>query len=160
MVAEGAFREDLFYRLKGIVLRTPSLAERPEDVSLLALMFLRRTSRDLSFAPDALAWLNARTWPGNVRELRAVIEAASALAESGRGTVDSALLRFATGEADELTPAAATTGLLAEAIAEVETRMLREALVAAGGNQSEAARALGVSRVGLIKKVARLGLRS
>ena len=157
MVAEGAFREDLFYRLKGMVLRTPPLAERPEDIPLLAATFLRRASRDAALAPDAAAWLVRRPWPGNVRELRATVEAAAALAAGE--AVDAALLRFVAGETDEVPPPPPAGGSLADAIAAMETRMLRDALDAAGGNQSEAARTLGVSRVGLIKKMARLGLR-
>ena len=160
MVAEGSFREDLFYRLKGIVVRTPSLAERPEDIPLLAALFLRRVSRDASLAADAVAWAARRAWPGNVRELRATMEAAAALAAPGRETVDAALLQFVAGETDELSPPAEVAGgSLADVIAGVETRMLKDALEAARGNQSEAARNLGVSRVGLIKKMSRLGLR-
>ena len=160
MVAAGTFREDLFYRLRGVVLRTPPLSERREDVPLLAARFLRRAAPHAQLAPDALRWLAGRDWPGNIRELRATVEAAAALAEPGVGTVDAALLRFAAGEADtDEDPPPSPGGSLDAAIAELETRMLREALAASGGNQSEAARRLGVSRVGLGKKLARLGLR-
>ena len=162
MVAAGSFREDLYFRLKGFVLRTPALAERREDVVLLAAAFLRRVSSAGQLMPDALAWLSARDWPGNVRELRAVVETAAALAPA-QGMVDAALLRFAAGEAeaveDEDAPAASGPGTLVAAIAALETRLLREALEESGGNQSEAARRLGLSRPGLIKKLARLGLR-
>lgn len=161
MVASGSFREDLFYRLKGMVLRTPSLAERRDDVPLLATLFLRRSAPHARFAPDALATLIARDWPGNVRELRSVVEVAGALA--GTGLVDADLLRFAAGEAKvgvaAPTSVISVAGTLDAAIAELEIRMLRDALTASGGNQSEAARQLGISRVGLIKKLARLGLR-
>jgi DNA-binding NtrC family response regulator len=158
MVAEGGFREDLFYRLKGMVLRTPALAERGEDIPQLAALFLRRSAPGLSLAADAVAWLAQRIWPGNVRELRAVVEAAAALVEPGSAVVDAGLLRFVSGDVEEVS-ATAVGGSLAGVIADVETRLLREALLAAGGNQSEAARVLGVSRVGLIKKMTRLGLR-
>jgi transcriptional regulator with PAS, ATPase and Fis domain len=157
MVADGGFREDLFYRLKGMVLRTPALSERAEDIPLLAALFLHRSAPGLTLASDAAAWLNQRAWPGNVRELRAVVEAAAALVTPGSPVVDAALLRFVAGDAEEVTTP--NHGSLAGVIADVETRMLREALQAAGGNQSEAARVLGVSRVGLIKKMTRLGLR-
>jgi two-component system NtrC family response regulator len=158
MVAEGAFREDLFYRLKGMVLRTPTLSERADDIPLLAALFLRRSAPGLNLAADTAAWLTQRAWPGNVRELRAVVEAAAALADPGSTVIDAGLLRFVSGDAEEA-PAAAANGSLAGVIADVETRMLRDALLAAGGNQSEAARVLGISRVGLIKKMTRLGLR-
>ncbi len=161
MVAQGSFREDLFYRLKGVVVRTPALSERREDVPMLAALFLRRAPAPSRLSQDALAWLANRTWPGNVRELRAVVELAAALAPPG--PVNLASLRFAVGEADppddpEASPES-IPGALDDAIAQLETRMLRDALEASGGNQSEAARRLGISRVGLIKKVARLKLR-
>ena len=157
MVAAGTFREDMFYRLKGVVLRTPALAERREDVALLAALFLRRAASQATLAADALPWLAARDWPGNVRELRAVVDLAAALA--GPAPVDAASLRFASGEADAVPAPADRLGPLDDAIADLETRMLRDAMATAGGNQSEAARRLGISRVGLIKKLARLGLK-
>ena len=161
MVAAGNFREDLFYRLKGVVLRTPALVKRRGDVPLLAVLFLRRAAPQARLAPDALAWLAARDWPGNVRELRSVVEVAGALA--GTGLVDGSSLRFAAGEAEPDEPVTASIvapiGTLDAAVAELETRMLRDALAASGWNQSEAATRLGISRVGLIKKLARLGLR-
>ena len=160
MVADGSFREDFYYRLRGMVLRTPALAERPEDVTLLAARFLRQAAPRARLAGDALAYLAARAWPGNVRELRSLMETAGALAPPGADAVDAALLRFAAGESEMASTAeAATTGLLDAAVAELETRMLRETMAATGGNQSEAARRLGLSRMGLIKKLARLGLR-
>ena len=169
MIAEGAFREDLFYRLKGMVLRTSALAERAEDIALLGSVFLRRASPGLTLSAEAVAWLMHRDWPGNVRELRAVIEAVAALAPEGSAAVDAALLRFVCGEINEVTTPAGTGqmepppieqgGILSVAIADLETRMLREAMTLANGNQSEAARTLGVSRVGLIKKMTRLGMR-
>ena len=165
MVQEGSFREDLFYRLKGVVLRTPSLAERPADVPVLASRFLHRVAPQARYTPDALAWLTARRWPGNVRELRAVVESAGALILPGQEVVDAALLQLASGEvptaAADAEPAAAVEGVgpLDAALNELERRLLRDALTATQGNQSEAARRLGISRVGLIKKMTRLGLR-
>lgn len=167
MVAQGGFREDLFYRLKGFVLRTPALAERRGDVALLATVFLRRTAGPrASFADDALIWLTAQEWPGNVRELRALVETAAALSSGGATMpeVDAELLRFARGEADALAApkdhaGAQPHGALDLAVAALEARMIREALECSGGNRSEAARRLGVSRVGLLKKMARLEIR-
>jgi DNA-binding NtrC family response regulator len=160
MVREGTFREDLFYRLKGVVLRTPALAERAGDVPLLAATFLKRTAPNARLSADALGWLQAQPWPGNVRQLRAVVEAAGALLVPGEQVVDAQLLRFASGEPPEEAAAAPTpAGTLDAALLELETRLIREAMEAAGGNQSEAARRLGISRVGLIKKLTRLGLR-
>jgi two-component system NtrC family response regulator len=166
MVREGSFREDLYYRLKGVVLRTPALTERAADVPLLATRFLQRVAPKAAFGPDALAWLRTQAWPGNVRQLRAVVEAAGALILPGSAQVGADLLRLASGDAQGLAetdarPAAGIEGLgfLDAAIAELEIRLVSEALAASGGNQSEAARQLGISRVGLIKKLGRLGLK-
>jgi two-component system response regulator GlrR len=86
-VAEGSFRDDLYYRLNVVTLRLPSLAERRDDIPLLALHFLRelaaRYDRQVNgFSPDAMALLVAADWPGNVRQLRNVVEQAVALATS------------------------------------------------------------------------------
>ena len=163
MVRDGSFREDLFYRLKGIVLRTPSLAERPADIPLLAARFLKKVAPKAAFAPDALAWLMARHWSGNVRELRAVVESAGALMLPGAKLVDQTLLLLASGESYQASahpaPQSSEHGLLDAALSELESRLIRDAMETSGGNQSEAARRLGISRVGLIKKLTRLGLR-
>ncbi len=163
MVRDGGFREDLFYRLKGVVLRTPALAERRADVPQLATRFLHRVAPRAGFTAGALAWLTTREWPGNVRELKAAVESAGALLPPGQDEVDAELLRLASGDtADAGAPPAAgdaSAGPLEAALNELELRLVRDAMAAAGGNQSEAARRLGVSRVGLIKKLTRLGLR-
>jgi len=175
MVQEGSFREDLFYRLKGMVLRTPALAARAADVPVLAVRFLKNVAPQARLSTDAMQWLQARDWPGNVRQLRAVVESAGALLMPSSHVVDAELLRFANGDTD-LLPAPADEpgshvdeanrgeaqhdlGALDAAMQELETRMLRDAMAQSGGNQSEAARRLGISRVGLIKKLARLGLK-
>lgn len=158
MVAQGGFREDFYYRLKGLILRTPALAERREDVALLAARFLLDASRPrpLRLTPDALAWLAAQDWPGNVRELRAVVTSGAALAEGN--VVTTADLAFArSGDPAALAPIPPAT--LAEAVAELERRMIAAALAATGNNHSAAARKLGLSRVGLLKMMTRLGLR-
>ncbi|GKS77145.1 sigma-54 dependent transcriptional regulator [Acidovorax sp. SUPP950] len=166
MIQDGSFREDLFYRLKGVVMRIPPLAERGMDVPLLAAHFLRRVAPQALFAPDAQAWLATQPWPGNVRQLRALVESAGALIAPGHLRIDLDLLRFASGDLAHLpdagpadAAAAAPVGALDAAIFELETRMVREAMEATQGNQSEAARRLGISRAGLIKKLTRLGLR-
>jgi len=165
MVREGTFREDLFYRLKGVVLRTPAVAERPADIPLLATRFLHRVAPRTGLSAAAMAWLMARDWPGNVRELKAVVESAGALLLPDQREVDAELLRLASGDIAEVVrrtpdiPSADSTGPLEAALFELESRLVRDTMTAVGGNQSEAARRLGVSRVGLIKKLARLGLR-
>ncbi|PTQ12209.1 sigma-54-dependent Fis family transcriptional regulator [Sphingomonas oleivorans] len=164
-VADGSFREDLFYRLKGVVLRTPPLDERPGDVALLAALFLRRaTDAAARFTPEAMRWLASRNWPGNVRELRAAVECASALApRSATGIlVDADDLAFAVGEGslpNSGAPSAMRPQSLEEELAALERLRIVQALERTGHNHTHTARELGLSRVGLLKKLDRMGLR-
>lgn len=154
-------REDLFYRLRGLVLRTPALDERTEDIAMLARLFLgRATNGEATFGPDTLTWLTARRWPGNVREQLAAVECAAALApEAATGiSVSASNLAFATGEATTSMPAAGHQ-TLEEEVAALELRRISEALHRTGRNHTNAARELGLSRVGLLKKIDRMGLR-
>lgn len=155
-VANGSFREDLYYRLKGLVLSTPRLDERGADKALLAQIFLRRAASSVRFTPEALAWIAQRAWPGNVRELRAAVECAAALAQGAAISVED--LAFATGETAPvtLTPANLT---LEDEVAALERRRIVEALERTGHNHTHTARDLGLSRVGLLKKMDRMGLR-
>jgi two-component system NtrC family response regulator len=162
MVAEGSFREDLFYRLKGFVLRTPALSERPADIGVLATLFLKRAAgrKRAQLTPDAVAWLTGRPWPGNVRELQSLVQSAAALAQptpAGDIVVSVDALSFTDGSG--LPAAAGRHRPLDEAIAALEVQMISAALEESGNNRSEAARVLGISRVGLLKKLDRLGLR-
>ncbi|HYD99372.1 MAG TPA: sigma-54 dependent transcriptional regulator [Alphaproteobacteria bacterium] len=158
MVAAGGFREDLFYRLKGLMLRTPPLAERGGDVAVLARAFLRRVAgeRSLHLSPPALAWLAEREWKGNVRELQALIHTAALLCEGEVVGVDD--LVFAdTGEAARA-PAVPAGTSLPEQVEALERRLILGALAETGHNHSQTARVLGISRVGLLKKMDRLGI--
>ena len=145
------------------MLRTPARSDRASDIPVLAARFLQRAAPKARLATDAIAWVCAREWQGNVRELRAVVESAAALLPAGSDLVDADLLRLAAGEggveATAAAPGSAELGLLDAAVLELETRLIKEAMSASGGNQSEAARRLGISRMGLIKKLSRLGLR-
>ncbi len=141
MVAEGRFREDLYYRLAEIVVRIPSLAERPGDAGLLARHFLARYAEQMragqkSFAPDALAAIDAWGWPGNVRELENRIKRAVIMAEGK--TVHAEDLDLAPGDA-----AAINLRAVREA---ADRQAIRHALARSDGNVSAAARLLGISR--------------
>ncbi|MET3724725.1 PEP-CTERM-box response regulator transcription factor [Sphingomonas trueperi] len=141
MVAEGQFREDLYYRLAEIVVRIPSLAERPGDAGLLARHFLARYAEQMkagqkSFAPDALAAIDAWGWPGNVRELENRIKRAVIMAEGK--TVHAEDLDLAPGDA-----AAINLRAVREA---ADRQAIRHALARSDGNVSAAARLLGISR--------------
>ena len=155
LVRAGAFREDLYYRLKVVELRVPALRERPEDVPVLARHFLDRYAERFGVAPlripegllDALA---ARQWPGNVRELENAVESLVAL--SPPEGLDPALLPASSGGAG------GPPLSLRRRVEAYERGLLVEALREASGNRSEAARRLGVSRVTLHDKLAKYGL--
>lgn len=141
MVAEGRFREDLYYRLAEIVVRIPSLAERPGDAGLLARHFLARYAEQMrtgpkSFAADALAAIDAWGWPGNVRELENRLKRAVIMAEGK--TVHAEDLDLAPGDA-----AAINLRAVREA---ADRQAIRHALARSDGNVSAAARLLGISR--------------
>ncbi len=143
MVAEGRFREDLYYRLAEIVVRIPSLAERPGDAGLLARHFLNKHTAAMKvgpkgFAPDALAAIDAWGWPGNVRELENRVKRAAIMAEGNRVTA-----------ADLDLEKAEDAGLpinLKSVRESADRKAIRHALARAEGNISGTARLLGISR--------------
>jgi len=155
LVARGAFREDLYWRLYVVHLNVPPLRERPEDVAPLARHFLSRFAERFGVGslrvPDELfARLAAYPWPGNVRELENALETLVALSRDGE--LDLSLLPRAT-------PAAAGPPLALRARVEAYERgLVLEALRAAGGSRTEAARALGISRVTLHDKLRKYGI--
>jgi DNA-binding NtrC family response regulator len=153
-VAAGRFREDLLYRLNTIEIRLPPLRDRREDIPPLAAYFLRRYAERYrkpitGFEPAAMQALLECAWPGNVRELDHAVERAVLLAEGHE--VSPADLSLApagdgAGRLDRLT------------LEEVERLLVQKALERAGGNVSEAAKALGVSRSALYRRLERFGL--
>jgi DNA-binding NtrC family response regulator len=150
------FRQDLLYRLDVIRIRIPPLRERPEDIALLAQHFWQasapRVGTTAVLTHGVFAALSRYHWPGNVRELQNVM-AALAVAAPSRGYVRTPLLPPAIAGA-----AAVTSARLADARAQFERRAIESALARAGGNRTRAARELGLSRQGLLKMMARLGL--
>jgi sigma-54 specific flagellar transcriptional regulator A len=163
-VAEGRFREDLYYRLNVIHVELPPLRERPHDIVLLAHHFLRtalaRSGRDdlTGFAIDAEAALLGYTWPGNVRELENVIERAVLLAKERRIARDDLPLRVRGDEANAATgrvtlPEAGID--LKAAVEAFESQLIRQALERTGGNKNRAAQLLHVNRTTLVEMVKR-----
>jgi two-component system NtrC family response regulator len=144
MIADGRFREDLYYRLAEIVVKIPSLAERSGDAVLLARHFVNRFSRELnprvqSLSSDAVAAIDAHAWPGNVRELENRIKRAVIMADGK--SVTSADLDFSGNSSDEPQP------INLRAAREVADRKaIRQALSRTENNISGAAKLLGVSR--------------
>jgi DNA-binding NtrC family response regulator len=151
-VAAGRFREDLLFRLNTIEIHLPPLRERPEDIGALAQHFLRRyTARYrkplVGFETEALKALEAHPWPGNVRELDHTIERAALLA-SGTDVYSTDL---------GLRPAGPAPDLDDMPLDEVERVLIRKALDRHGGNVSHAAKALGLSRSALYRRLQQYG---
>lgn len=169
-VAEGKFREDLYYRLSVIRIHVPPLRERRDEVPHLSTFFLREAcdrlgKPDVQLAPATLDLFASYWWPGNVRQLRNEIQRAVAMSVPG-GAVEPDHL-----SADLAAPASANESAamaragrrefprnLAAAIEQVEKELIVGALDRARGNISETARVLGLTRRGLYLKMRRLGL--
>jgi len=164
-VAAGNFREDLYYRLNMLEFAVPPLADRPEDVLLLANHFADKFSKQFNreisgISQRAKLVLAAHEWPGNVRELENVIGHACLMASSE--TIDAAdlpayLWAEAPAEPHKATAAAAPAGSPIS-LDEQEARSIQQALTATSGNQSQAARLLGIGRDALRYKMKKHGL--
>ncbi|PKN54014.1 MAG: hypothetical protein CVU56_28760, partial [Deltaproteobacteria bacterium HGW-Deltaproteobacteria-14] len=167
LVAEGRFRADLMYRLNAVTLRIPALRERGDDVALLAHFLLGRAcdqarKRVPGFAPDALWALSRHGFPGNVRELENEILRAVALTPEGEPIRAAAFSERVADRAPPRVPARALSDgpiTLKDAVTDTERRVIEGALARTGGNVSQAARDLGLTRPGLYKVMERLGMR-
>jgi serine/threonine-protein kinase PknK len=158
MVAAGAFREDLFYRLNVITLRVPPLRERAEDVPLLVEHFVKKHAPDPSVKVTraAMSKLASFSWPGNVRQLENEIRRALVLSE---GTIDVADLSDNVRHEGVLAPSGGRLDMRSRVDA-LETELLIEALTKTRGNQTRAAQLLGLSRFGLQKMMKRLAVQA
>jgi DNA-binding NtrC family response regulator len=158
---QGTFREDLYYRLNVVPIDIAPLRERKEDIPDLANLFLARFAKDSGrqlreISPAAMQVLVGHYWPGNVRELQNVIERACALAAGPELSVDDVQLdvprhRADTGANERFLPEGMT-------LDQWEDEMIREALKRAGGNKSQAARLLGLSRNALRYRLSKIGI--
>jgi two-component system NtrC family response regulator len=155
MIAAGTFREDLYYRLAEIVVRIPSLAERPGDATLLAKHFLHIFAREMNpqvkgFAPGALDAIDAWHWPGNVRELENRMKRAVIMA-------DGKLVTAADLDLEAGAEGALPVNLRAAREA-ADRRAIRQALARAENNISGASKLLGISRPTLYDLLKQYGL--
>ncbi len=165
LIGGGLFREDLYYRLNVVNLALPALRERKEDIPLLAQHFLqvfaaKNSKRIKGFTPRAMDCLLRHHWPGNVRELMNAVERAVVLSRGDY--LDQADFALETCNQDtEAGTAQAQSRVESLAnlpLAEVERRTILETLEAVGGNKSEAARRLGITRKTLHKKLKQYGV--
>jgi transcriptional regulator with GAF, ATPase, and Fis domain len=150
-VGAGTFRADLFYRLDGVSLRIPPLRERTSQIGPLALRFL--AGKGAVGTPQLIARLAQHAWPGNVRELKAAVERAALLARGAPVTPEHLVLATST----ERAPAPAVIEWTADERADRDR--IVAALAACGGNQTRAARHLGIARATLAAKLARYRVR-
>jgi two-component system, NtrC family, response regulator PilR len=161
LVAEGRFREDLFYRVNVIELRVPSLRERPEDVPELAEAVLRRLGRRMKIMPpmlgkDALAALEAYAFPGNVRELENILERAITLTTGGEVGANDIQLRPTSGTPGVANPQNA--GPLGDHLDDIERDAILKALEQTRYNKTAAAKVLGMSFRALRYRIKKLGI--
>jgi len=157
MVADGRFREDLYYRLATFPIRLPALRERAEDIPLLATALLARVApeRRLALSAEALRRLGEHAFAGNVRELRNVLERAALLCDGP--VIERMHVERALSSAIRPVPSTASTGPAAQApprsLREVEAEALRVQLAAHRGSRAELARTLGISERSLYRKL-------
>lgn len=155
LVAEGSFREDLYYRLRVVEIPLPPLRERTSDIRPLAEKFLhefaRQNGKKVRYSPQALQCLTQFDWPGNVRELRAAVEHAVVFASGEQITASD--LPY---ELQKLLSAGDSSEELESplSIEQNVKRLILQALEQTNGNKTEAARLLGISRRTLIRKIA------
>src|SRR5262249_25268579 len=175
MVAEGGFREDLFYRLNVIPVQLPPLRQRKEDIPLLVQHFLKRfhgassdpaqdagqARQPLTVSQQAMRRLMAYSWPGNIRQLENAIERAVAF-NLGGSQIDVQDLPVEIQQAEE--PAISSTISLPEEgfdldayVAAIERHFIEQSLERTGGNKGQAARLLNLKRTTLVEKLKRFG---
>jgi len=161
LVAEGRFRQDLFYRINVINVELPSLRDRIADIPLLAEHFLRQVCEDSGktvrgFTDEAMSALQRYRWPGNVRELQNVMERAVLLGKEGVIGMDDLPAALTASAGVNVEPIAGRS--LKQALESPERQIIREVLEANHWNRNITAETLGINRTTLYKKMKRLGL--
>jgi transcriptional regulator with GAF, ATPase, and Fis domain/tetratricopeptide (TPR) repeat protein len=157
LVREGRFREDLYYRLYILSIHMPPLRAREDDIVLIARALLDRVAPGKSLGPDAIAWLLGQRWPGNVRELKAVLEAAAVYSDGPVLHAES----FAPRRAPEVPKREREEPSLEgvpEDLSRIEAWAIGRSLRRHQGNVAAAARALGIGRATLYRKMTEYGL--
>ena len=167
LVDQSQFRSDLYYRLNVLEFRLPALRDRPRDIPFLAMQFVRELCKEHAISIervdiDFLHALRQYPWPGNLRELKNHVRRAVLFSHDGRLTVNDLSHKVLRSQfqSDENESAGTEGWKLADRVAQSEREMLEMALRDNNNNITQTARALGISRVGLYKKMRRLGLAS
>lgn len=162
---EGRFRLDLYYRLNVLEFRLPPLRERPNDLIPLAVQFINELAAEHAIDihhvhRDFFQALHSYQWPGNLRELKNHLRRAVLFCSNGELTVNELSHKLIQSQFAPTSERARSmpSWKLVERVAQSEKEMLRDALAANGNNRTQTAKALGISRVGLYKKLRRLGL--
>ncbi|MDB4932920.1 MAG: Response regulator of zinc sigma-54-dependent two-component system [Myxococcaceae bacterium] len=157
-VAQGRFRQDLYFRLNGVTVQVPALRARTRDILPMVERILAGQARAWRLGPGVAAALEAHPWVGNARELRNVVLRGMALADRDEIRLEHLLLGSRDAGAGGPSTAEDPSAFRAK-IEETERRAIVTALTGAGGNQSQAARELGISRRCLITRMERYGLK-
>lgn len=165
-VENRRFRQDLFYRIKGITLSIPPLRDRRNDLPRMIRSEIVRSARAMNktvtgIEEDALKLLLSHSWPGNLREVRQVIQVAVAVAETDTIDADAIILDSFTmqpAQGETANAAPSTAGAANETLESVEKRHIEHVLAAHGGNKRQTAKTLGVSRSTLDRKLQNYGL--
>lgn len=159
MMQTGEFREDFYYRIKGLTLTTEPLDDRRDDIPPLLDAFLQQTNQSQpnakSLSQPALQWFLSQTWPGNVRQLRNAIQSIAAISADETITLDDIRLMFPEAQDANPLPSNAT---LEQQVQALEIRLIKQALKDNQGNKSATSNRLGLSRQGLLNKMERYGL--
>lgn len=156
-VASGAFREDLYYRINLITLHMPPLRERREDIPLLVRHF---AGDDVTVTPEAMRMLEEQPYPGNIRELQNLVKRLVIMTETGRITPEDVRKALAHSSTSAMAARTAPEPVAETALTleEMERKAISDAIARCGGNLSQVASALGITRQSLYRRMEKFGL--
>jgi len=167
-IKQGEFRDDLYYRIKGLTLSTTALKDRAEDLPLLLHFFLKKYNEQhqltLTMDPSVTNWFCQTQWPGNVRELKNTLESAAAISLGQKITLQEIKLirnEVPVGDVAQLNDTNKKEGLgksLEQQVSELEKKLIRQAMQHNDNNKTHSAQALGITRQGLTNKINRYEL--
>jgi DNA-binding NtrC family response regulator len=162
-IAKGAFREDLYYRIKVVHIHMPPLRDIREEIGLLANHFLKEYCAEtgragMEFSPEVIRRLIVAPWPGNIRQLRNEVMRLAAIARQNVIAEEDLWEGVSTARYDQAPAKSTKAQSLKAAVGQLEKQMILEALQGTRNNQQQAAKTLGLSRQGLINKMKRYAI--